>query len=49
DEYFCSQQIRPIKTVYETSENESNQNFNINNNDENKKLEEEYKDASKQQ
>ncbi|EKV58359.1 phage portal protein, HK97 family, partial [Brachyspira hampsonii 30446] len=33
----------------ETSENESNQNFNINNNDENKKLEEEYKDASKQQ
>ncbi|ELV05286.1 phage portal protein, HK97 family, partial [Brachyspira hampsonii 30599] len=53
DEYFCSQQIRPIKTVYaerhlfgETSENESNQDFNINNN-ENKKSEEEYKDASK--
>ena len=49
DEYFVSQQIRPIKTVYETSENESNQDFNINNNDENKKLEEEEKDAGKQQ
>lgn len=63
DEYFCSQQIRPIKSVYaesthqkvptrqsvgETSENESNQDFNINNN-ENKKLEEEEKDAGKQQ
>ena len=61
DEYFCSQQIRPIKSVYaesthqkvptrqsvgETSENESNQDFNINNN-ENKKLEEEEKDAGK--
>ena len=44
DEYFVSQQIRPIKSVYEeTTETEDNQNFNINNNDKNKKLEEEDK------
>ncbi|WP_297207689.1 phage portal protein [uncultured Brachyspira sp.] len=58
DEYFCSQQIRPIKSIYaestqsvgeETKETEDNQDFNINNNDENKKLEEEEKDANKQQ
>ena len=35
DEYFVSQQIRPIKTVYETSENESYKDFN-NENTENK-------------
>ncbi|ANN64620.1 portal protein [Brachyspira hyodysenteriae] len=44
DEYFVSQQIRPIKSVYE--ETKDNQNFNINNNDKNKKLEEEDKNAS---
>ena len=48
DEYFCSQQIRPIKSVYEeTKESENNQDFNINNN-ENKKLEEENKNASEE-
>ncbi|WP_338149125.1 hypothetical protein [Brachyspira hyodysenteriae] len=48
NEYFCSQQIRPIKTIYEeTKETENNQDFNINNN-ENKKLEEENKNASKE-
>ena len=35
DEYFVSQQIRPIKTVYETSENEGYKDFN-NENTENK-------------
>ena len=35
DEYFVSQQIRPIKSVYETSENEGNKDFN-NENTENK-------------
>ena len=35
DEYFCSQQIRPIKSVYETSENEGYKDFN-NENTENK-------------
>lgn len=38
NDYFCSQQIRPIRTVYET-------NDNINNNE---KLKKEDKDASKQ-
>lgn len=38
DDYFCSQQIRPIRTVYET-------NDNINNNE---KLKKEDKDAGKQ-
>ncbi|MCZ9896349.1 phage portal protein [Brachyspira hyodysenteriae] len=46
NEYFCSQQIRPIKTIYEEpKETEDNQNFNINNNN---KLEEENKNASKE-
>ena len=53
DEYFVSHQIRPIKSVYAErhlfgEETKENQNFNINNNDENKKLEEENKNASEE-
>lgn len=44
DDYLCSQQVRPIKTLY----TENNKEFNMNNDDKNKKIEKEDKYAGKQ-